>query len=127
MKILLRLLLLLPAMAYADPPGPLHFDSGMLDIRKQDMPVLQAHCQYAAEHPEQHLMIQGHTDMRGSQEYSLAVGQARGERVRALMVKCGVAEQRIDVLTFGKERPLVAETSAAAGRANRRVEISYLP
>lgn len=127
MKILLPLILLVPGLAYAASPGPLHFDSGMLDIRKQDVPVLKEHCEYAADHPDEHLMIQGHTDMRGSQEYSLAVGQARGERVRALMIKCGVAEQRIDVLTFGKERPLVPEKSAAAARTNRRVEIIYLP
>jgi len=117
---------LLSAPVQAEP-GPIHFDSGKLTVRKQDMPIVAEHCQYAMAHPELNLQIQGHTDLRGSQEFSLAIGQARAENVQGLLGACGLPEQRMEAMSFGKERPLAAGATAAAGRINRRVEIIYVP
>lgn len=117
---------LLSATVHASPAA-VHFDSGKLTVRKQDIPLIAEHCQYATEHPELSLQIQGHTDLRGSREFSLAIGQARAESVRKLLAACGLPDRRMEAMSFGKEQPLAAGTAAAAGRINRRVEIVYVP
>lgn len=116
---------LLSATAHA-APAAVHFDSGKLTVRKQDMPLIAEHCQYATAHPALNLQIQGHTDMRGSREFSLAIGQARAESIRRLLAACGLPDGRMEAMSFGKEHPLAAGATAAAGRINRRVEIVYV-
>lgn len=108
-------------------PDRVHFDAGKLTVRAQDVPVIAAQCQYAAEHSELSLQLLGHTDLRGSKEFSIAIGYARAERVRAMLASCGVATQRMETLSYGKECPLVPDASATAGRTNRRVDIIYIP
>lgn len=79
--------------------------------------------QFAAS-PDAKITITGHTDYIGSPEYNYNLGLQRAERVKQLLIKKGIAPERIVVLSKGEEQP-VANNGSAAGRAkNRRVEIN---
>jgi peptidoglycan-associated lipoprotein len=68
------------------------------------------------------LRISGHADERGSDEYNIALGQRRAAAVKRYLMDQGIDGARLDVVSFGEERPAVAGTSEDAYRQNRRAE-----
>ncbi|HSN28102.1 MAG TPA: OmpA family protein [Kofleriaceae bacterium] len=74
-------------------------------------------------HPEWvHMTIEGHTDVRGGDAYNQDLSQRRAERVRAVFVHLGIAEDRLDVVGYGRTRPRDPGSSDEAHQRNRRVE-----
>lgn len=68
------------------------------------------------------IRVSGHTDERGSDEYNLALGQRRAASVKRYLTDQGVDAARIDIVSFGEERPAVSESSEDAWRQNRRAD-----
>jgi outer membrane protein OmpA-like peptidoglycan-associated protein len=68
------------------------------------------------------LTIEGHADVRGTDDYNLALSQRRAERVRDVFVRLGVAAEQLDAVGYGRSRPRDPGTSEAAHQHNRRVE-----
>ena len=66
--------------------------------------------------------LQGHCDERGSEEYNLALGERRAQAVKRYLVDLGVAQSRLETVSFGEMRPAVAGRDESAWRWNRRVE-----
>ena len=64
--------------------------------------------------------IQGHADERGTREYNLALGERRANAVKDFLVTLGVNPQRIDTISYGKERPVAIGSTKAAWAQNRR-------
>lgn len=80
--------------------------------------------QQSTASPDAKITITGHTDYIGSVEYNYNLGLQRAERVKQLLIKKGIAPERIVVLSKGEEQP-IANNGSAGGRAkNRRVEIN---
>jgi outer membrane protein OmpA-like peptidoglycan-associated protein len=74
-------------------------------------------------HPEwRRMSIEGHADVRGSDEYNLALSQHRAERVRAVFVDLGFSRDRMDAVGYGRSRPRDPGATEAAHQRNRRVE-----
>ena len=69
------------------------------------------------------MVVEGHTDERGGREYNLALGQKRAEAVARALGLMGVSSDRIEAVSFGKERPAVQGSDEAAWAKNRRVEL----
>jgi peptidoglycan-associated lipoprotein len=67
--------------------------------------------------------IEGHTDERGGREYNLALGQKRAESVAKALTLLGVADNQVEPVSFGKERPAAQGSDEAAWARNRRAEI----
>ncbi len=113
-----------------DPESPLatrtfYFEFDRSTIREEDRPVLLAHANYLAMHPETHVTLFGYTDERGSREYNLALGEQRAKSVADLMRLQGVPDSQFDIVSFGEERPASPGHDEAAWQQNRRVEIVY--
>ncbi len=72
-----------------------------------------------------HVVIEGHTDERGGREYNLALGQKRAEAVAKSLALLGAANNQIEAVSFGKERPAVQGSDEAAWAKNRRAELVY--
>jgi peptidoglycan-associated lipoprotein len=72
------------------------------------------------------IRVAGHTDNRGSDEYNLALGQRRAAEVKRYLVTRGIAAERIDVVSFGEERPAVAQDNEDAWGKNRRGEFEII-
>ena len=64
--------------------------------------------------------IQGHADERGTREYNLALGERRANAAKDFLVTLGVNPQRIDTISYGKERPVAIGSTNAAWAQNRR-------
>jgi peptidoglycan-associated lipoprotein len=72
------------------------------------------------------IRVSGHTDSRGSDEYNLALGLRRAASTRKYLVDRGIAAGRIDVVSFGEERPASSGEDDGAFMKNRRAEFEIL-
>lgn len=69
------------------------------------------------------VVLQGHTDYKGSDQYNMKLGMDRAEAVRQELVALGVPADRLSTVSFGESQPLFAEQEDWARAANRRVEV----
>jgi peptidoglycan-associated lipoprotein len=94
------------------------FDSSNLDDASRG--VLQKQAAWLQRYRNVTLQVQGDCDERGTREYNLALGARRAASVREYLVSLGVAPSRVDTISYGKERPVCAESSEACWAQNRR-------
>jgi peptidoglycan-associated lipoprotein len=76
--------------------------------------------------PKARLRISGHCDERGTEEFNLALGHKRAEIARDYMLKLGVAENRVETVSYGDQVPAVAGATEESWAANRRDEFTRL-
>jgi peptidoglycan-associated lipoprotein len=69
------------------------------------------------------MVVEGHTDERGSREYNLALGQKRAEAVVKSLALLGVGQAQVEAVSFGEERPAAQGSDEAAWAKNRRAEL----
>ncbi len=74
--------------------------------------------------PNHVLIVEGHCDERGSNEYNLALGENRALAVRSYLVNMGIAADRIQTVSFGEEKPAVMGSGESAWSLNRRCEFA---
>lgn len=99
-----------------------YFDYDASELREDSRASLDARLPVLRANTAIRLMIAGHTDDRGSSEYNLALGQRRAASVRRYLVDRGIAESRLEIVSFGEERPAVSGGGEAAWAQNRRAE-----
>ncbi len=87
--------------------------------------LISAHSDFLVANRDRALVLQGHADERGSDEYNLALAQRRSDAVREVMLSSGVFERQIETVSFGEARPRALGHNETAWRENRRVEIVY--
>ena len=75
---------------------------------------------YLAQHPELGLLIEGHCDQRGTEEYNRALGERRANAIRAALAACGVKDANMKTKSFGKDKPAVDGQAESSWRQNRR-------
>ena len=115
---------------FSDPNNPLskqviYFELDSSQIKQEFVPVVAAHAQYLASHPNQHVILAGHADERGSSEYNIALGEQRAKSVERMMRAQGVASSQLEVVSYGEEKPAVSGHDESAWGMNRRVEVGY--
>jgi len=103
---------------------PVYFDYDKSDIRDDQKATLEAKLPIFQANPDLRIRVEGNTDNRGSDEYNLALGTRRAAEVKRYLVARGIAEGRIDVVSFGEERPAVAQDNEDAWAKNRRDEFT---
>lgn len=96
------------------------------DLSPEALRQLEANAAWLKAHPAVKVQIEGHCDARGTVSYNLALGGRRARAVRTHLARLGVAEGRLDVISYGKERPAVAGDDEAAYAKNRRAEFRKL-
>jgi len=97
-----------------------HFDYDKADLAAADLPRLDRKLAIFQAHPRLEIQIAGNCDERGSDEYNLALGERRASAAKRYLVAHGVAAERIDVVSYGKERPLDGGHGEEAWARNRR-------
>ncbi len=115
---------------FSDPNNPLskqiiYFELDSSQIRQDYVPVVAAHAQYLTAHPNQHVILAGHADERGSSEYNIALGEQRGKSVERLLRSQGVSASQLEVVSYGREKPAATGHNESAWSLNRRVEVGY--
>ena len=103
----------------------IYFEFDKSVVTPDQLGVLEAHARFMMENPHRAVLLEGHADERGSNEYNLALGQRRANAVRDILVANGVDSFNIETISFGEERPRVPASNEAAWAENRRVEIRY--
>ena len=81
--------------------------------------MLDAQSAWLMRYPQVVVRIEGNADERGTREYNFALGARRAESVRAYLVSRGVANGRIETVSYGKERPIDPGSNEAAWQRNR--------
>ena len=99
-----------------------HFEYDQSDLRPDDKAVLDAKIPILQANTGVTIRISGHTDERGSDEYNLALGQRRAAAAKAYLVQHGIADARIETISYGEERPIAQGSDDSAYAQNRRAE-----
>jgi peptidoglycan-associated lipoprotein len=100
----------------------IHFDYDRSDIRAEDAPNLDRKAAILEANPAVRVRISGHADERGSDEYNLALGTRRAASAKRYLENKGVDGSRLEVISYGEERPLSAGADETAWANNRRDE-----
>lgn len=102
-----------------------YFDLDRSDIRPDQRDIVEAHARYLSNNPGATVLLEGHTDERGSREYNVALGERRADSVRNLMSLMGASGTQLRSISYGEERPAAMGHDEEAWAMNRRVEIVY--
>jgi peptidoglycan-associated lipoprotein len=102
--------------------APIHFDFDRSDLRPEAITLLDQKVAILRSAPLLEIVIEGHCDERGSDEYNLALGNRRAAAAKRYLVEHGIADSRITIVSFGEERPVDPRHSEEAWAANRRSE-----
>lgn len=91
------------------------------EIRQDEDALVQTDAQFLTAHPSLRLVIEGHCDERGSEDYNMVLGQSRAARVREALIKQGISGDRIKLISLGKEKPFcTAAENESCWSQNRR-------
>lgn len=102
----------------------IYFDFDRADIRSDAVPVLDANAAWLKSNPGTLLLIEGHTDERGTNEYNLALGDRRARAARNYLVAQGVAASRITLISYGESRGMCAASTEHCWTMNRRAHFA---
>ena len=89
---------------------------------EESYPVLNKIATVLKDNPTLHLIVEGHTDLLGSEEYNYWLGASRAAATKSYLVSRGVNAERIRIHSYGKDRPITLDNSSEGRMANRRVE-----
>jgi peptidoglycan-associated lipoprotein len=102
--------------------APVHYDFDKADLRDDTKALLDAKIPILVANSAVTIRIAGHTDERGSGEYNLQLGQRRAAAARDYLTARGVNTARVELVSYGEERPLCQDKNEACWSQNRRAE-----
>ena len=97
-----------------------YFDFDKYDIRPNDAKTLDGNAAWLKANANNLVLIEGHCDERGTNEYNLALGEKRAKASMNYLVAQGVQASRITIISYGKERPVCTEKTETCWAQNRR-------
>jgi len=103
-----------------------YFDFDKSSLTPETLQTLESNAAWMKTNSNVNIQIEGHCDTRGSIEYNLALGERRAKAVRSELVKRGIRADRLSIVSYGKERPLVPGDSEEAHAKNRRANFVVL-
>jgi peptidoglycan-associated lipoprotein len=105
-----------------------YFDYDKHNIRPDAETALKADVSTLSEiikqYPDFKLTIEGHCDERGSDEYNLALGEARAKQAKDYMASLGLPADQLKTVSFGREKPVCTEHDEACWQKNRRAHMT---
>lgn len=99
---------------------PVFFDFDKFDVTAQGRETLNANGRILKDNPSMRLTIEGHCDERGTTQYNLALGEKRARAAMNYLVSLGIDAGRLDIVSYGKERPFSMGHDESAWAQNRR-------
>jgi peptidoglycan-associated lipoprotein len=103
-----------------------YFDYDKDEIRDDQKATLEAKVPILTSNSALRIRVAGHTDDRGSDEYNIALGQRRAASVKRYLAARGIADTRIETISFGEERPVASGQNEEAWSQNRRAEFEII-
>jgi peptidoglycan-associated lipoprotein len=96
------------------------FDYDKAGIRDDARSALAKTAEFLRSYPQVAVVIEGHCDERGSTEYNVALGDRRDDAAKEFLLSQGIAGDRIQTVSYGKERPFCTQSNEACWQQNRR-------
>ncbi len=103
---------------------PIYFEYDQSTLSESGRRTLVAIGDLLKEVPEVTVRIEGHADERGTNEYNLALGERRAASIQSYLQTYGVNGGRLNIISYGEERPASDGTSEDSWRMNRRAEFT---
>jgi peptidoglycan-associated lipoprotein len=103
------------------------FDFDKYDIRPADAKTLDGNAGWLKSNPNHLVLIEGHCDERGTNEYNLALGERRAKSTMNYLVSQGVQASRITIISYGEERPSCTQKNDECWAKNRRAHFLVKP
>lgn len=97
-----------------------YFDFNKSDIRGDAREALTRTAEFLRSYPQVRVTIEGHCDDRGSTEYNIGLGERRAQAAKNYLISLGITTDRMDTVSWGKERPFCTEQTEACWQQNRR-------
>ncbi|OLC16298.1 MAG: peptidoglycan-associated lipoprotein [Candidatus Rokubacteria bacterium 13_1_40CM_69_27] len=127
-----------PAPPPPSPPAPkefaavpelqdIHFDFDKYTLRPDAAKILDANARWLKANPNRLVLVEGHCDERGTNEYNLALGERRAKAAMSYLEAQGVAASRFTMISYGEERPLCTAHSEDCWAKNRRAHFLVKP
>jgi peptidoglycan-associated lipoprotein len=113
-----------PHQMTASDLQPVFFDLDSSTLRDDARSTLDANAHLLRDNAGAKIVIEGHCDERGTVEYNQALGERRAQAARDYLVQAGIAEARIQIISYGKERPFDPGHDEAAWAKNRRAHFA---
>ncbi len=104
----------------------IYFDYDKYEIRAAARAVLEKISTWMLTNRASKISIEGHCDERGTNEYNLALGDRRAKAARDVLIALGVPSGRIDMISYGEEKPVCSEKTDDCYAKNRRVHFVFL-
>jgi peptidoglycan-associated lipoprotein len=102
------------------PLADAFFAYDSVDLTEEARAGLQKNIQWLNRWKSTQIMVEGHADSRGTNEYNLALAERRADAVRDYLVSLGLPNNRVTVVSKGEEQPFCAEETEACWQQNRR-------
>ena len=129
-----------PEVTEAEPPPPpppppvlkesqfktVFFDFDKYNLRSDARTALDANYKLLKEFPDVVVKLEGHCDERGTVEYNLSLGEKRAQSAKTYLVTAGIKADRVQTISYGKERPVDPGHNEAAWAKNRRCEVRII-
>jgi len=103
-----------------------HFGYDSSTLASDDRETLEKNAKLIKGNKKMRVLVEGHCDERGSNEYNIALGERRARAVMDYLVNLGVQRSRLEMKSWGEERPLNPQSSETAWSNNRRAEFVVL-
>lgn len=97
-----------------------HFDYDKYTVLENDKPSLQKQADWLAKYPAVKVTVEGYADERGTREYNLALGARRANAVKEALVGLGISADRVETISYGKEKPICTDSTEECWAQNRR-------
>ncbi|TAL27750.1 MAG: peptidoglycan-associated lipoprotein, partial [Nitrospirae bacterium] len=85
-------------------------------------PTLKVVSDWLVKNKSSNMLLEGHCDERGTNEYNLALGERRAKSTRDYLISSGVGKDRLELISFGEEKPLCKEQNEECWQKNRRAQ-----
>ncbi len=104
------------------PIKMIHFDYDRFEIRTDARPILDSNAAWLNKFASVKVLIEGHCDERGTEEYNLALGEKRAKSTMDYLVSLGISPDRMKIISYGKSQPLDSGHAEMAWAKNRRAQ-----
>ncbi|MBI1909609.1 MAG: peptidoglycan-associated lipoprotein Pal [Deltaproteobacteria bacterium] len=102
----------------------IHFDYDKSDIKSESRGTLEGNANWLKKNKGSDVVIEGHCDERGSDEYNIALGHRRANSAKNYLVSLGVEAKRMTSKSYGEEKPLEKCSNESCWSKNRRAEFN---
>lgn len=103
-----------------------YFDYDSNIVHEEDLPALAANADYLIAHANAKIILEGHTDPRGSREYNIGLGERRAKAVAQILTSKDVNPSQIRVVSYGAEKLAAPGRSESDFQRDRRVVLAYI-